>query len=130
MNTLERNVRIYQIHKAHQAWTCQEIGELVGLTRQRVHKIITEVDKSGIISLEMNGTVKNYRLNGEPVSASQVAKETGIPQWTIEKWVQRGLVKVLSHPGHTAPGKPVLLDPVTLQARMEKYRPRRRKVAA
>lgn len=126
MNSQKRNRRIYEIHQAHPNWTYQDIGELVGLSRQRVQQIVREYEKRGIIDNEM--AKNNHRFN-EPVSATQAAREIGIPYWVIKKWVQRGLVKVLEHPGHTAPGKPVLLDPVTLQERIDRYRPRKNRAA-
>jgi len=126
MNVQGRNRRIYEIHKAHPTWTYQDIGELVGLSRQRVQQVVREVEECGIIDNEMEPR-NNYRLNGQPISASQVARETGIPYYVIADWVRRGLVKVLDHPGHGGRGNPVLLDPVTLQERIDRYRPRPRR---
>ena len=127
MNSNQRNGRIYEIHKAHPSWTYQDIGELVGLSRQRVQQIVRQIEDHGIIDSEME-TRNDHRFT-EPISATQAAKQVGIPRWTIEKWIQRGLVKVLEHPGHTAPGKPVLLDPITLQERIDRYQPRRNRAA-
>lgn len=66
-------------------------------------------------------------LNGDPISATQIARETGIPYSVISMWVRRGLVKVVQHPGHACTGKPVLLDPVSLKERIALYRPKRRR---
>ena len=129
MNNQDRNRRIYEIHKAHPAWTYQDIGELVGLSRQRVQQIVREYDKRGIIDTEMEPR-NDYRLNGQPISATQAARETGISYWAIMSWVKRGLVKVVQHPGHACTGKPVLLDPVTLQERIDRYRPRKNRTVA
>jgi len=128
MNVEDRNRRIYEIHKTHPTWTYQDIGELVGLSRQRVQQVVRETEERGIIDSEMTEPKNNYQLNGDPVSASQVARETGIPYGVVANWVCRGLVKVLEHPGHGGRGNPVLLDPVTLQDRLDRYRPRRNRV--
>ena len=129
MNANERNRRIYDIRKANPTWTYREIGELVGISRQRVQQIVRETEKRGIIDTEMEPR-NNHRLSGEPISATQAAKETGIPYYVIADWVRRGVVRVLKHPGHAAPGKPVLLDPVTLQERIDRYQPRKNRAAA
>ncbi len=124
--TLERNIHIYEIRRSHPAWTYQDIGNLVGISRQRVQQIVHDVETRGITDIDME-LKNNHRLNGEPISATQAARETGIPFGTIRMWAKRGLVKVLEHPGHTAPGRPVLLDPETLQERIDRYRPRPRR---
>ena len=127
MNNHERKRRIYEIRKDHPDWTYQAIGELVGISRQRVQQIVSDIEACGIMDNDMNEPKNGYRLNGEPVSATQVATETGIPRNTISGWVSDGDVKVIDHPGQTGPGKFVLLDPVTLQERMNRYRPRPRR---
>ncbi len=127
MTSQERNKRIFEIHQAFPQWTYQEIGDMVGLSRQRVERILKQVAVSGKIE-QMDETINNHRLNGEPISATQVARDTGIPYYVIADWVRRGIVKVLEHPGHACTGKPVLLDPVSLQERINRYRPHRRKV--
>ena len=119
-----RNRRIYEIRKDHPDWTYQAIGELVGISRQRVQQIVSEIEACGIMDNNMSEPKNGYRLNGEPVSATQVARETGIPLSTIVTWVLRGHVKGIEDPEQTGPGKVVLLDPVTLQERIDKYRPR------
>ncbi|KKM64090.1 hypothetical protein LCGC14_1504850 [marine sediment metagenome] len=130
MNTQERKRRIYEIHKSHPTWTYQDIADLVGLkSRQRVQQIVQEVEACDIIESDMEQPRNNHRLNGEPISATQAAREAGIPYYMIADWVRRGLVKVLEHPGHACPGKPVLLDPVSLQERIHRYRPHRRRAA-
>jgi len=127
MNNHKRKRRIYEIRKDHPDWTYQAIGELIGISRQRVQQIVSEIEACGIMDNNMNEPKNGYRLNGEPVSATQVATETGIPISTISRWVSEGDVKVINHPGQTGPGKVVLLDPVTLQERVDKYRPRPRR---
>jgi len=128
MNANDRNRRICEIRRAHPNWTYQEIGELVGLSRQRVQQIVRETEKRGIIDNKMEPK-NNHRLNGQPISATQAARETGIPYHAIDNWVRRGLVKVLNHPGHGGRGNPVMLDPVTLQERIDRYQPRRNRAA-
>ncbi|KKL78427.1 hypothetical protein LCGC14_2024910, partial [marine sediment metagenome] len=98
-------------------------------SRQRVQQIVQEIEACDIIDNDMEQPRNNHRLNGEPISATQVARETGIPYSVISSWVSRGLVKVLEHPGHAAPGKLVLLDPVSLQERLDRYHPHRRRAA-
>lgn len=126
MNVQNRNRHIYEIHKSHPTWTYQDIGDLVGISRQRVQQIVREAEKRGIIDTEMEPR-NDHRLT-EPISATQAARQTGIPYGTISKWVSDGLVKVVEHPGHACTGKPVLLDPVTLQKRIDHYRPRRNRL--
>lgn len=121
MITKERDIIIYESRKAHPEWSYRKIGKSFGISGQRVYQIVSR----GIIE-EMEPR-NNHRLNGQPISATQVARETGIPYYAIEKWVRRGLVKVLNHPGHGGRGNPVLLDPVTLQERIDRYQPRSRK---
>ncbi len=123
MNNQDRNKRIYEICRAHPGWTYRDIGELVGLSRQRVQQIVREIEACGIIHNMMEPR-NDHRLNGQPISATQATRETGIPYSVISSWVSRGLVKVLNHPGHGGRGNPVLLDPVTLQGRIAQYRPR------
>ena len=127
MNTQGRNRRIYEIRKAFPTWSYRDIGDMFGISRQRVHQLMREYEKRGIIDTEMEP--RNDHRFTEPVSATQAARETGIPHRTIEKWTERGLVKVIQHPGHACTGKPVLLDPVTLQERIDRYRPRRNRAA-
>ena len=129
MNNHERKRRIYEIRKDHPDWTYQAIGELVGISRQRVQQIVTEIEACGIMDNDMNEPNEKYRLNGEPISATQAARETGIHYYVIADWVRRGLVKVLEHPGHGGRGNPVLLDPVTLQDRIDRHHPRRNHVS-
>ena len=129
MNMQVRNRRIYEIRKEHPTWTYQEIGELVGISRQRVQQIVCELEKCGIMDIEMEPR-NDHHLNGNPISATQAARETGIPIGTITRWISEGDVKVISHPGQTGPGRVVLLDPVTLQERIDRYRPRRNRVSA
>lgn len=126
MNMVDRNRQIYQLHEVLR-WSFREIAPKFGISPQRVHQIVKNAESHGIIDNKMEPTI-NYRLNGQPISATQAARETGIPYYMIADWVRRGLVKVLNHPGHAAPGKPVLLDPVTLQERIDRYRPRRNRV--
>ena len=126
MNANDRNRRIYEIHKAFPTWPFEDIGQMFGITRQRVQQIVREAEKRGIIDTEMEPR-NDHRLNGKPISATQAARQTGIPYYAIEKWVRRGLVKVLNHPGHGGRGNPVLLDPVTLQERIDCYQPRPRR---
>lgn len=126
MVTLERNRHIYEIHKAHPTWTYQDIGELVGISRQRVEQIVRKEEARDIIDIEMEPKNK-YQINGQSISATQAARVTGIPVGTISRWVFDGEVKVIAHPGQTGPGKVVLLDPVTLQERMNRYQPRPRR---
>lgn len=126
MNNHERKTRIYEIRKAHPDWTYQDIGDLLGVSRQRVQQIVSEVEACGRMD-DMDEPRNGYRLNGESVSATEAARETGIPRNTISRWVCDGEVKVLAHPGHACTGKPVLLDPVTLQERISRYQPRPRR---
>ncbi len=126
MNVAIRNRAIYETHKAHPELTYRELGDTFGISRQEAHRVVKEGER-GIMGADMN-TTNNHRFD-KPISATEVSRETGIPRWTIEKWAQRGLVKVVQHPGHAAPGKPVLLDPVTLNERIRRYRPHRKLAA-
>ena len=129
MDKQQRNQLIYEVHLLHPDWTYRAIVENLGLSlsRQRVQQIVLKGSKSGII--EVMEPTNNHHFT-EPVSATQAARETGIPWQTVTSWVNRGLVKVVNHPGHTAPGKPILLDPVTLNERIDRYRPRKNRAMA
>ncbi len=128
MKIEERNRKIYELYKSPPpGWSLKDIGDLFGISPQRVHQIKTELDSYAIMG-QMNEPKNNHHFD-KPISATQAAKAAGIPYYIIADWVRRGLVKVLQHPGHACTGKPVLLDPVTLNERIGKYRPRR-KVAA
>lgn len=126
MNTRERNRRIYEIRKSHPNWPYRTIGELVGLSRQRVHQIVQQAEAHGIMATEMEPR-NNYRLDNKPISATQAARLTGIPYGVISMWVFRGLVKVVEHPSRGGRRNPVLLDPVSLQERIDGYQPRPRR---
>ena len=133
----ERNQLIRDIKRLHPELTDEQIGRMFlkgpgddrGLSRQRVNKIVRQPEKCGIISITMESEyIINGKLNPDmPIAATMAAELTKIPYWAIAKWVKRGKVKVKQHPGHAAPGKPVLLDPVSLQAQIDRYRPRKKK---
>jgi len=127
MSVSERNRHIFEIRKAHPTWSYQDIAELVALSRQRVQQIVRQVEECGIIDTTMENNNDHPRLDGQPISATQAARETGIPYGTISKWVSEGEVRVIEHPGHACTGKPVLLDPVSLQERIARYQPRPRR---
>jgi hypothetical protein len=117
---------IYQIHLDHPDWTLQMIADLVGVSRQWVYSIVKKCETYGIIA-----TMENKALQLDlktPISATQASKITGIPYYAFEKWVRRGLVKIVSRPDRRAcTGQSVLLDPVSLQERINRYRPRQKK---
>ena len=122
----ERNQMIYQIHLDHPDWSLEKIADLVGISRQRVHRIVTHYRNSAIIPL-MEDKNKVINIGDKPISATQAAEITGISYGTISKWVERNLVKIVSRPNRRAcTGQPVLLDPITLQKRIDNYRPRRK----
>ena len=130
MNSHERNRRIFEIRKAHPAWTYQEIGELLGLSRQRVQQIVREVDSYGIIDAMEEKKNDNGLCQldpNKPISPTQAAREMGIPITTITGWIAEGQVKLVKDPGQTGPGRVNLLDPVSLQERIDRYRPRPRR---
>jgi hypothetical protein len=68
------------------------------------------------------------KIGNSPISATQASKIADIPYYIIADWVRRGVVKVVSRPDHKAHiGQPVLLDPVSLQERIDRYKPRKPK---
>ncbi len=121
----ERNRMIRQIHADHPNWSLQKIADLVGISRQRVHQVVHTAIDYDIMQTDMKNII---RLNCDPISPSQAARLTGIPKFTIISWAHRGLVTILKHPGKTARGKTVLLDPVSLQERINRYRPRKKSI--
>lgn len=124
MNAQDRNRRIYEMRKAFR-WPYRDIGPMFGISGQRAQQIVLEIENRGIIDNEMEP--RNDHRFTEPVSATQAAREIGIPLTTIVNWVSRGHVKVLQDPGQTGPGKVVLLDPVTLQERIDRYYARKQR---
>ncbi len=130
----DRNRLIKEIREKVPGVTLQQLGQMFPreddkkpLTRQRVHQIVTHDVKSDTIS-NMESSVDTIKIK-EPISATQVADLLKIPYSVVSTWVSRGLVKKApDQPDHAAPGKPVLLDPVTLQERIDRYRPRQKKI--
>jgi hypothetical protein len=99
---------------------------MFGISSQRAHQIVQNIEKNGIIDA-MEEQKSNHKFDG-PVSATQAARIAKIPYYVIEKWVRRGLVKVVSRPsGHASRGNLVLLDPETLNQRISRYRPKPRR---
>jgi len=129
MDITERNRRIYEIRKSHPDWTYEAIGQLVGLTRQRVQQIVQDFERNGIMEpVEISDT---DLVDSKPVSMTEAAKVTGVPYGTIGHWVFQRQVKVLSRPNRSGRGYAVLLDAESLRNRIARYkpRPRRKRVA-
>jgi DNA-binding transcriptional regulator LsrR (DeoR family) len=124
MEVQERNRRIYNLRKAL-GWAYRDIGPMFGISSQRAHQIVQNIEKNGIIDA-MEEQKSNQHFDG-PVSATEVSRLTGIPISTIVKWVSEGSVKIISDPGQTCPGRFVLLDHITLQERISRYRPKPRR---
>jgi hypothetical protein len=129
MGTDERNQMIRDIRRAFPYWDLGKIADLVGSTLAEVHNALKEKPLSGIMRSDMTDN-ETFNIGNKPISASEVTKRTGIPASTIGMWVKRNQVKVISDPGQTGPGLFVLLDPVTLQQQIDKYKPRKKKIAA
>ena len=125
-----RNRFIWETHRAHPELTYRELGEAYGVSPQRAWSIVHGEDRRAIMDNRMEEKRNNHRINGKPISATEVSRLTGIPLYTIASWARRGLVKIISHPGHTARGKVMLLDPQSLQERIDRYRPRPRQQKA
>lgn len=126
MVTGERNRNLYQIHLRNPELTYQDLAEMVHLSRQRVEQIIRQQEKVEAMG-PLPAIPKFPRLNGDPISPAQVSRTLGLPAGLIQCWVRRKQVKVLHRPkGHPGPGKVTLLDPVSLQERLDRYRPRRK----
>jgi len=128
----ERNRLIKEIREKVPGITLEQIGQMFPreddkkpLSRQRVHQIITQCEKYDIMSPMEN--INKLNIGNEPISATQAARKANIPYYIIADWVRRGLVQIVYHPGHATCGKPVLLDPVSLQERIDRYRPRSKK---
>lgn len=118
----DRNQLIRTIKEKSPELTYKELGDLVGLSRQRVHKIVTYNTENDIIR-----NMERKAIFDKPISATEVSRITGIPTSSIFDWVSRGLVKIISRPDRKAcTGQPVLLDPVSLQERIDRYRPRKK----
>ena len=125
---IAKNKMIYQIYLDHSDWTLQMIADLTGVTRQRVSQIVKRCQKS-VILLSMEKANSKYPRITKPMSLSEVSILTGIPTSSIGMWVNRGQVKV--HTPTDRPkactGHPVLLDPISLQERIDRYKPHQKK---
>jgi len=127
MVTSDRNQVIRKLRKNVPELTLEQIGKIFdGLSKQRVHQILQSCD-SNVIMSSMDDTIK-INIGNKPISATQAAKISKIPYSVIATWVKRGFVQVVSRPEKGVTwGKPVLLDPVSLQERIVRYKPRRKK---
>jgi len=117
---IDRDKMIRDIHRAFPYWSYAAIAELVGVSKQRVHQILKEVDDCDTIPIMMNSVIR------EPISATQAAKITGISYGTIAMWVSRGLVDIFKRPRtkKACTNNAVLLDPVSLNKRIVKFHER------
>lgn len=125
--TSEKSRMIRDIHRAYPYWKESKIAELVGVSRQRVNKILKTTDERVTINENMVTNSEVMKIGNEPLSATQVSDMCQIPYSVVAMWVKRKLVKVVHHPGHAARGKFVLLDPEDLKARILLYKPKKRK---
>ncbi len=127
MVTSDRNRMIRDIHRAYPYWSYSKIGDLLGISRQRVFQILQSCEKTDIMS-SMDEVREVFRLDEtKPISATEAEKLTGVPACVIRDWVRRNLVRVVSRPEHTTNGKFVLLHPVDLQARINTYKPHQKR---
>jgi hypothetical protein len=89
---------------------------------------VTQGQECGIIIDKMeNKDVMEIKepIFKEPVSATYVAEFLKIPYSVVSTWVSRKQVKVIKRDKKRGCFKnPVLLDPVTLQERIDKYKKR------
>ncbi len=127
----DRNQIIRKLRETVPELTLEQIGKAFdGLSRQRVYQILKQSQDCATILDKMENIENKEPIFKEPVSATEAAKILNIPYGVVSMWVSRGFVKVVNHPGHAAPGKFVLLDPVSLQERIDRYKPRRKKEKA
>lgn len=124
MTTAERNQCIYEV-RTKLRWPYSRIAATYGVSRQRVAQVVRYMEKL-LASAPEPIPLQFPRLNGEPISATQAAKITGVPDYAIHHWISRGQVKVVSRRPRPGPGATTLLDPVSLQERIDRYRPRKR----
>lgn len=126
MVTAERNQNIYEVRKKL-GWPYSRIAETYGISRQRAAEVVQQVERR--VTIEAMDATKEP-LIALPMSATEAAKVSGVPRDAIIKWVERGLVKVVRRPDRAkaCTNNPVLLDPVTLQARIDAYRLRKQHI--
>jgi len=126
MVVTDRDQLIKELHVKVPHLSYRQIGKMFDVSGQRIQQILKKPSECATI-LDMESNLKS--LGRSPISATQAAKITGIPYGVISVWVSRGQVKIVKRPDRkkACAGEPVLLDPVSLQERIDKYRPRKKK---